>query len=174
MKCPITGKPCQKHKSFSVEENGKQFLVCEDCLHAGKTSCLQDCVQKCKNCGKTLAEVIAGGKMGCAACYDNFSDSIAYVIASVQRGESSIQHVGGVPSGFLMETAKGMTPERFLAELSEEMGRAVAEEDYRRAMEVKLESERFKDLMKRANSEEIALFIFKRWGGVSPGDSSDL
>lgn len=163
----MNGKPCHKHKCFSVEgEDGKQCLVCEDCLHrADSAGRVQDYVKECGSCGRKLSEVVAGGKMGCPSCYESFSDTIAYVIASVQRGDSSMEHIGRVPRGFLMERAKSIGADEFFNNLTEEIERAVAAENYREAARLKgklteLEVIRNK---KRANSEELALFIFRFW-----------
>lgn len=167
MQCPINGKPCNKHKCFSVTgKDGKQCLVCEDCLHrADSSGGVQDYVKECGKCGRMLSDVVTGGKMGCPSCYDSFSDTIAYVIASVQHGESSMEHVGSVPRGFLMEKARSMGADEFSNRISEEMVRAAASEDYKEAARLReklMELEVIKN-KKRANPEEIALFIFRFW-----------
>lgn len=56
--------------------------------HAGHSSKMG-----CPQCGTSLAEVVTGGRMGCAGCYDRFAKEIEYALnsihgASVHRGKT--------------------------------------------------------------------------------------
>ena len=167
MNCPINGKPCGKHKCLEANKGGVKHLVCGDCLQCDSVS-IEDYVDECKDCGIRLHEVITSGKLGCSMCYENFSDTIGYVIASVKHGDSSICHVGRVSSGFVMERARATNAEDFVAELELEIEAACGREDYRMATELKSKMATFVGLSKeggRASREELALFIFRHWTG---------
>jgi protein-arginine kinase activator protein McsA len=167
MHCPINGKPCGKHKCLEVAKGGSKHLVCGDCLHDGSVS-VQEYVEECKDCGIRLHEVITDGRLGCPKCYENFSDTIGYVIASAQHGDSSICHRGRVSSRFVMERAKSTPVQDFVAELELEIEAACGREDYLVAAELKSKLGRFLEISKeggRDSQGELALFIFNYWTG---------
>lgn len=167
MHCPINGKPCVKHKYIEVTKGQSKQIVCGDCVNDDSVS-LQDYVEECKDCRIRLHEVITDGRLGCPKCYENFSDTIGYVIASVQYGESSICHKGKVSSRFVMELAKSTPVQDFIAELELDIEAACGREDYLLAAELKSKLESFVKISKgrgRDSQGELALFIFKHWTG---------
>lgn len=177
MKCPITGKNCAKHKSFSVvnEMGGKakSHLVCEDCIHQIQTVKIltPNDEKTCANCGLSLHDIIKGSRLGCAKCYDNFSETVPHIIASLQMGGEDIHHVGNFPRGFLMDRARETSREEFVEELSGEVSKACSDERYEDASRIKNLMGRFENEFPNERgrdarfSDELALFIFRYRNG---------
>lgn len=131
MKCPITGKNCPKHKSFYVEYNSDNHLVCEDCMHSNPevkpTS--QDDPGSCPRCGVTLDQVVRNSRVGCSLCYDHFGEPLAFIIAAVQFGGEN-RHVGHVPESFKRSSAESVDGIKFATELAQKIKIATREERY--------------------------------------------
>lgn len=110
-----------------------------------------------------LSQIIKGSRFGCSACYDEFNDTVPYVISSLQRANDDVRHVGRVPSGFLMDLAKKTTESGLVEELGGEMLKACSEEDYERADRIKSKLKELEGMKKGESipSEELALFAFK-------------
>lgn len=78
--------------------------------------------RQCPQCGLTYQEFAKTGLLGCAACYDTFSDVIAPII---RRVHGNTRHVGkSIRSSGKVDLRKTA------AELEAELRRAVAEERY--------------------------------------------
>lgn len=164
MKCPLTGKPCVKLKYIGYVDGKTEHLVCEDCIHQTQSQdkiSTPDDEETCASCGASLSEIIKGSRFGCAKCYENFSETVGYVIASLQGGGQDIRHVGSVPKSFLMERARETTREGFLEELGEEMRRALAAEDYAVARRIADDIKKIKE-GEPLSDEEFALFVYER------------
>lgn len=163
MKCPLTGKKCLKHKCFEAE--GK--LLCEDCFHTKAKEIHSANDITCASCGTSLTDIIKGGKLGCAACYDSFSGELPYIVGSVQMGDSSMRHVGNTPSSFLMDRAKKTSREDIRQEIVMRMNSAVASQDYKQAAKMKTKVEELDRLNKESGqadlSERLARFVFDFW-----------
>lgn len=163
MKCPLTGKPCVKLKYIGYVDGKTEHLVCEDCIHQTQSQDkikTPDDEETCADCGATLSEMVKGSRFGCARCYENFSETVGYIIASLQGGGHDIRHVGSVPHGFLMERARETTREGFLAELGEDLNNAIASEDYERAAAIRTDMNKIRDEL--LSDEEFVLFVFER------------
>lgn len=163
MKCPLTGKNCLKHKCFEAE--GK--LLCEDCFQKKAEGVKSASDTTCPSCGTSLTDVIKNGKLGCAVCYDSFSENIQYIIGSAQMGDPGIAHTGMIPESFLMETARSVSYEELREEIIMRMNSASAKQDYHRAAAMKSKIAELDDINKERgqadHSERLALFAFGFW-----------
>ena len=82
--------------------------------------------KKCPVCEATYAEISRSGKVGCAHCYQTFSDELAPLIVSVHgNGE----HVGCVPARQRARIERSKLLEKRRNDLREAIGR----EDFERA-----------------------------------------
>lgn len=148
MNCPLSGKPCTKHKGFYITEKKdnkyETHQVCEDCLYLNASKSNFEVVQdenKCESCGKTLGEIVKDSRVGCANCYDNFRYSMEYIITAVQG--TSEPHVGRSPYLWRREQAEKTDPISFATELSQKMKLAKRNEDYKAAAKFKFNLDSF-------------------------------
>ena len=81
---------------------------------------------RCDICGLSYEEFQNSGKLGCAHCYQTFSEQLKPLLLRV-HGRS--QHAGRVPSSHQNERAIA----RCLAELKERMEQAVSSENFEEA-----------------------------------------
>lgn len=79
--------------------------------------------KRCANCGLTENQFLKSGYLGCSQCYETFKDSVESVIRKVQ---GSTAHIGRTPSPVSV-------PQTELEKLTDELARAVKEEDYKKA-----------------------------------------
>ncbi len=79
--------------------------------------------KRCKSCGTTATEFKRTGKLGCAECYNAFSDVILPI---VKRIHGAGVHVGSVPTPVVKQKTEIET-------LRDELEEAVRIEDYKRA-----------------------------------------
>ena len=87
-------------------------------------------VLKCPVCGFSQADFKKTGRLGCASCYETFSDALDALIKGMHKGN---EHVGKIPSRLL----RSMEHEQQLKELQRELRKAVAEENYENAAEIR-------------------------------------
>jgi protein arginine kinase activator len=87
-------------------------------------------VQKCPVCGFTQADFKKTGRLGCANCYETFSDGLQSLLKGMHKGTA---HVGKVPSRLLVT----MEREQTLKGLHRDLRKAVAEEDYESAAQIR-------------------------------------
>lgn len=160
MKCPMTGKNCLKHKGFDMD--GK--LVCEDCLHKKPEAIKSVAEILCSSCGTSLADVAKGGRLGCSSCYDSFSETMPYIIGSLQGGDSGMKHFGKIPKTFLMEMAKSTSFENIREEITMRMKSASLDENYAEASRMKASLDELEE-MKRSGAlpDRLPTFIFEFW-----------
>ncbi|MEQ1860573.1 MAG: UvrB/UvrC motif-containing protein [Chthoniobacteraceae bacterium] len=83
-------------------------------------------VVKCPTCGFSQADFKKTGRLGCASCYDTFSEALDALIKGMHKGE---EHVGKVPS----RLARSIQREHQLKELQRDLRKAVASENYESA-----------------------------------------
>jgi len=81
---------------------------------------------KCPNCGATYKDFKETGRLGCSECYTTFS---AELLPLLQRLHGATQHVGKIPSTYIMDK----TSQKILSKLQKELERAVAKEEYEKA-----------------------------------------
>lgn len=148
-KCPINGKPCSKYKPYHITEkvSGKveNYIVCEDCLY-NKTSNLNlsnedlTCV-----CGTKLNEILKGGRIGCAKCYEVFKDYI-YQIVSVVQNIKDPKHVGSAPYLWKWQQAENTSCAEFVDEIKLKIKELADKEDYKKAQKLKKQLDSFQEI----------------------------
>ena len=84
-------------------------------------------VRKCRVCGLTLGEIASAGRVGCAECYNTFSEELSEVVRSVH---GSVSHAGRVSSGFRAHKER---MERLTA-LKKQLKEAVTAENFEAAV----------------------------------------
>lgn len=87
-------------------------------------------VQRCGVCGFSQADFKKTGRLGCAACYDTFSDGLQSLLKGMHKGST---HTGKVPT----RLQESMEREHHLKELHGNLKKAVAEENYETAAEIR-------------------------------------
>jgi protein arginine kinase activator len=87
-------------------------------------------VLKCPVCGFSQADFKKTGRLGCAACYETFAETLETLIKGMHKGA---EHVGKVPSRLL----RTMEHEQQLKQLQKQLRKAVAEENYEAAAEIR-------------------------------------
>jgi protein arginine kinase activator len=90
-----------------------------------------DDVSSCPNCGFTLDRLRKEGTLGCPHDYEVFQHSLLPLIERAHNGSSA--HCGKVPSKIPAETKQLAE----LAQLRQELEKAVRNEDYERAAEIR-------------------------------------
>lgn len=80
----------------------------------------------CERCGMTYAQFQGSGRLGCAHCYEAFSEPLKQIIGRIQGGTV---HAGRRPPVSPEEAER----ERLLADLRARMDAAVAEENFEQA-----------------------------------------
>lgn len=84
----------------------------------------------CSGCGMTQSDFKKSGRLGCAQCYDTFTDGLAPLLKGMHKGE---QHVGKIPPSHIQNMAYG---ER-LKLLKRDLDRAVKSESFEQAAELR-------------------------------------
>jgi len=85
---------------------------------------------KCPVCGFSQADFKKTGRLGCASCYETFSDALDSLIKGMHKGT---EHKGKVPT----RLARTMEREQQLKELQRELRKAVADENYESAAQLR-------------------------------------
>lgn len=85
---------------------------------------------RCPACGMTQSDFKKSGRLGCAQCYDTFSEGLAPLLKGMHKGE---QHVGKSPPG---HTASLVVTER-LKMLRRDLEYAVKSENFEAAAELR-------------------------------------
>jgi protein arginine kinase activator len=87
-------------------------------------------VQKCPTCGFSQADFKKTGRLGCAACYQTFSDGLATLLKGMHKGTD---HVGKVPA----RAQQSIERETQVRALQRDLRKAVAAEDYESAAQLR-------------------------------------
>lgn len=91
---------------------------------------------RCNSCGATFADIAENGKVGCAACYSEFSEQL---LPYLKRIHGSIKHTGKIPT----ERQLVVKPaESTVEELKAKLASLVAAEEYEEAAVVRDEIKR--------------------------------
>lgn len=85
---------------------------------------------KCPGCGFTQAEFKKSGRLGCAECYETFSEGLDALLKTMHKGT---RHTGKVPAGMQLRDDL----EKQLKELQSQLDAAVAAEKFERAAELR-------------------------------------
>lgn len=85
---------------------------------------------RCPHCGFSQAEFKKLGRFGCPECYQTFAEGLDDLLKTMHKG---VRHVGKVPKAYRgVEDLK-----RRLQRLQQELARAVQEENFERAAELR-------------------------------------
>ena len=84
---------------------------------------------RCELCGSSLNEIIQSSRVGCARCYETFSEQLQ---PTLQRVHGSLKHTGKVPAAD-PAVARRKQREEEIARLRGEIASAVQTEDYEQA-----------------------------------------
>lgn len=87
-------------------------------------------VQRCAVCGFSQADFKKTGRLGCASCYETFSEGLQSLLKGMHKGTA---HVGKVPS----RMQKTIERDQQLKDLHSNLRKAVAEEDYESAAQIR-------------------------------------
>ncbi|GEO26696.1 protein-arginine kinase activator protein [Alicyclobacillus acidoterrestris] len=85
---------------------------------------------RCSTCGMTYNQFTQLGRFGCPDCYDNFASRLEPLLRRIQTGNS---HSGKVPT----KSGEKIQQQRRLEALRRELQKAVAEENFERAAELR-------------------------------------
>lgn len=85
---------------------------------------------KCNNCGLTFDEFKTNGKLGCAGCYDAFSDKL---IPILKRIHGNVYHSGKLPQ----RTGGTIKVKREIDKLRNQLDKAVKAEEYESAAQIR-------------------------------------
>ena len=84
----------------------------------------------CDRCGTSFEEIMETGRLGCAHCYETFEHELA---RSIEKIHGKSKHIGKIP-----HSASGaIRRKNRLTELKVELNRAVAEQNFERAAELR-------------------------------------
>lgn len=174
MKCPLTGKPCLKHKAHTIaDKNGKVHLVCEDCLHLNKDVWVTDEFGVCPSCGTALESIVKNSRVGCSGCYSHFEVPLSFVIAAVQAGATG--HQGPPPESYKRQVAESTRAVTFATELLIKIKSSSKEEIYEDAARLNSVLAKVKELISRSDErgellpedrEKLSRIVIEyRWPG---------
>ena len=85
---------------------------------------------KCPRCGFTQADFKKAGRLGCARCYETFSEALDGLLKTMHKGT---RHVGKVPEAFREDRDLSNR----LSTLEQNLSKAVQEEDFERAAQLR-------------------------------------
>ena len=87
---------------------------------------------RCENCGSSFDDIVKGGTVGCAKCYDKFFDKL---MPSIQRIHGKVRHAGKTPVMHERiespETVR--TPEEIIEEKTALLQKAIEEQNFEEA-----------------------------------------
>jgi len=118
---------CAKHKGIS---DAPGFAIADLLLGLGAS---QEMAQagggedlKCPVCGFTGADFKKAGRLGCSQCYLTFAESLENLLKTMHKGT---RHIGKVPNS--LRQSRDLTDR--LKQLQKKLDRAVTEEDFEQA-----------------------------------------
>lgn len=103
-------------------------------------------IERCESCGSTFEDIIKTGKVGCPSCYEKFYDRL---LPSVQRIHGRAFHAGKKPGLCVQEKPapaetkekpekkRKLTKEEKLADLEAKMQKAVDEQNFELAAQIR-------------------------------------
>lgn len=146
MNCQVCEKNPATFHLTEIDDDGKTVRdLCEECasrlgvasggtvpsllekLFEGQSKAIVATQQKCPECGITFEEFRAKGRLGCPRDYEVFAKELAPLLEKIHSGAK--RHVGRVPAGLGVDTAR----EDALLRLRRELARAVKDENYEEA-----------------------------------------
>jgi protein arginine kinase activator len=100
---------------------------------------------QCPVCGFTQADFKKTGRLGCSACWETFEAGLASLLKAMHKGD---HHVGKVPAKAMHTLALSGK----LQELSEQLEKAVREEKYEDAAQIRDELRELESKLKQTSS----------------------
>lgn len=91
----------------------------------------------CKNCGTSYNDFKKTGLLGCSECYKSFAP---YINTVVKRVQGNTEHAGKIPQ----KQGKGIIERRKLFKLKEELQKAIANEEFEKAAQLRDEIKFYK------------------------------
>src|SRR3989440_485917 len=85
---------------------------------------------KCPHCGFSQADFKKAGRLGCSECYVTFAEGLEGLLKSMHKG---IKHLGKVPQS--LQQSRDLSEK--LKNLQKKLDKAVAEEDFEQAAQVR-------------------------------------
>jgi protein arginine kinase activator len=86
--------------------------------------------KRCAVCGFTQQDFKKTGRLGCAQCYETFSEGLQQLLKGMHKGT---KHLGKVPA----RLRRTIEREQELKKLQRDLKKAVAEEDYETAARIR-------------------------------------
>lgn len=147
--CEGCKEECTIHLTQIINNKIKKIDMCENCPNAksiqdpNQFNLLSDLISKppdidedglpiiltCDSCGYTEEKLKRTGRLGCAQCYDTFSESIEVMIANMHKGSS---HMGKIPALHQKDSIR-----RQLVELEKDLQAYIKDENYEEAAKVR-------------------------------------
>lgn len=93
---------------------------------------------KCRQCGFTQADFKKAGRLGCAECYNTFSEGLESLLETMHKGT---KHVGKVP--YSLQQSRELNERLKL--LQKKLDKAIAEENFELAAQVRDEMKSTRD-----------------------------
>jgi len=85
---------------------------------------------KCPHCGFTQADFKKAGRLGCSECYVTFAEGLEGLLKTMHKGT---KHIGKVPQS--LQQSRDLSEK--LKNLQKKLDKAVAEEDFEQAAQVR-------------------------------------
>lgn len=148
--CENCTEECTIHLTQIINNKIKKIDMCESCPNAksiqdpNQFDLLSDLISKpsddddygeapvaaaCENCGYTEEKLRQTGRLGCAQCYDTFSDTIDSMLSNMHKGST---HLGKVPT-----THQKNSLRRRLTDLEKKLKSFIENERYEEAAEIR-------------------------------------
>lgn len=93
--------------------------------------------KRCSKCGATLREIMSTGHLGCSSCVDTFGDELLPIVRKIH---GNAVHTGKVPQTASVE----LKTKRQIEMLEDQLKKAVTEQNFERAAELRDEINRLK------------------------------
>lgn len=131
------------HRVVVVNGKRKETHLCVECLQQSQEANVSEIVAsffapamrtgyQCESCGQTLSDFQQNGKLGCVGCYSAFSDALNTIF---RRIHGATRHAGRVPGG--LRAIAEEKPQSELDSLREALKRAIAEEEFEAAVNLR-------------------------------------
>lgn len=166
--CPLNNKPCSNPKNLLITNllNGssENINICQCCMFQNKSDpffppnyvnliniideIVEKKIEKCQNCNLRFSDIIQKARYGCPDCYKTFKEQSINIFKKCQV---SNKHLGKIPKDwekkFLLSNSAIQ-----IALLNEQLGKAVAEEQYEEAA---LIHKKIKEIQEAKEKHEI-------------------
>jgi protein arginine kinase activator len=100
---------------------------------------------QCPVCGFTQADFKKTGRLGCSACWETFEAGLASLLKAMHKGD---HHIGKVPAKAMHTLALSGR----IQELTEELDKAVREENYEEAAQIRDEIRGLESKLKQTSN----------------------